>query len=91
MAAASSDAVHVHHKHDHATTKSKPRVSTRHTEMAGPYVLGKTLGKGTSGKVVEATHRNNGSKVAVKIIKKDSAENHRKIAREIAVMRLIDQ
>lgn len=60
--------------------------------MAGPYVLGKTLGRGTSGKVKAAYHKDTGMEVAVKIIKKDYVRTHKnKIAREVAVMRLLVQ
>ena len=61
-------------------------------EMVGPYVLGRTLGRGTTGKVKEAYHRDSGLEVAIKIVKKDYVKTHRtKISREIAVMKLIDQ
>lgn len=65
---------------------------TKHgSEMAGPYILGKTLGRGTSGKVKVAYHKDSGLEVAVKIIKKDYVRAHKqKIAREIAVMRLLE-
>jgi hypothetical protein len=33
-------------------------------EMAGPYILGKTLGRGTSGKVKEGWHKDTGMEVA---------------------------
>ncbi len=40
----------------------------------------------------EAYHKDTGLEVAIKIVKKDYVKTHRqKIAREIAVMRLIDQ
>lgn len=41
----------------------------------GNYELGKTLGKGTFGKVKEGTHIPTGEKVAIKIIDKSSIED----------------
>ncbi|KAF9100898.1 hypothetical protein BGX29_006154 [Mortierella sp. GBA35] len=63
-------------------------------EHVGPYLLGKTLGKGSSGCVKLARHRKTNEKVAVKIISKASLANkaavHRGIEREIAIMKLIN-
>lgn len=42
-----------------------------HAKTIGAYVLEKTLGKGTFGKVKAATHIKTGEKVAVKILEKD--------------------
>jgi len=59
--------------------------------MVGPYVLGRTLGRGTTGKVKAAQHKDTGLEVAIKIVKKAYVKTHKnKIAREIAVMRLLD-
>eukprot|EP01006_Ploeotia_vitrea_P035075 TRINITY_DN65833_c5_g2_i3.p1 TRINITY_DN65833_c5_g2~~TRINITY_DN65833_c5_g2_i3.p1 ORF type:complete len:685 (+),score=429.96 TRINITY_DN65833_c5_g2_i3:230-2284(+) len=59
-------------------------------EMVGPWILGQTLGRGTTGKVKVAHHKDTGHEVAIKIVKKQYVMTHReKIAREIAVMRLI--
>lgn len=70
---------------------SVPTDRTKTAEMAGPYILGKTLGRGTSGKVKEGWHKDTGLEVAVKIVKKDYVKAHKqKIAREIAVMRLLE-
>jgi serine/threonine protein kinase len=41
----------------------------------GNYELGKTLGKGTFGKVKEGIHIPTGEKVAIKIIDKSSIED----------------
>ncbi|KAF9905173.1 hypothetical protein EC991_001935 [Linnemannia zychae] len=63
-------------------------------DHVGPYLLGKTLGKGSSGCVKLARHRKTHEKVAVKIISKASLANkaavHRGIEREIAIMKLIN-
>ena len=75
---------------------SNPRLcvppKSRGGETVGDYVLGKTLGKGTTGKVKLAFHKKTNAEVAIKIIKKQYVRTHKnKIAREIAVMRLLDQ
>ncbi|KAF9134406.1 hypothetical protein BGW39_007158 [Mortierella sp. 14UC] len=63
-------------------------------DHVGPYLLGKTLGKGSSGCVKLARHRKTNEKVAVKIISKASLANkaavNRGIEREIAIMKLIN-
>ncbi|KAG0369882.1 hypothetical protein BGZ54_008534 [Gamsiella multidivaricata] len=63
-------------------------------EHVGPYLLGRTLGKGSSGCVKLAHHRRTKEQVAVKIISKASLINraavHRGIEREIAIMKLIN-
>mmetsp|Transcript_25549 Transcript_25549/g.42029 ORF Transcript_25549/g.42029 Transcript_25549/m.42029 type:complete len:657 (-) Transcript_25549:589-2559(-) len=60
----------------------------------GPFILGKTLGVGSTGKVKLGTHKETGQKVAIKIVKKEFLESkpslRKKIEREIAVMKLID-
>lgn len=59
----------------------------------GPFILGKTLGTGTTGKVKLAFHKHTGAKVAIKIIKKDflaaRASVMKKVEREIAVMKVL--
>ncbi|KAG0292072.1 hypothetical protein BGZ96_004559 [Linnemannia gamsii] len=77
---------------DSLRTKSlTPKAAFDHV---GPYLLGKTLGKGSSGCVKLARHRKTNEKVAVKIISKASLANkaavHRGIEREIAIMKLIN-
>ncbi|KAI1320253.1 hypothetical protein EDD11_001468 [Mortierella claussenii] len=63
-------------------------------EYVGPYLLSKTLGKGSSGCVKLARHCKTNEQVAVKIISKASLVNraavHRGIEREIAIMKLIN-
>ncbi|KAF9435765.1 hypothetical protein BGZ76_005574 [Entomortierella beljakovae] len=73
------------------TRSSTPKPSIEHV---GPYFLGRTLGKGSSGCVKLARHRKTNEQVAVKIISKASLANkaavHRGIEREIAIMKLIN-
>mmetsp|Transcript_21187 Transcript_21187/g.36379 ORF Transcript_21187/g.36379 Transcript_21187/m.36379 type:complete len:717 (+) Transcript_21187:149-2299(+) len=60
----------------------------------GPFILGKTLGVGSTGKVKLGIHKDTGQKVAIKIVKKEFLESkpslRKKVEREIAVMKLID-
>ena len=64
------------------------------TQTIGNYILGQTLGSGTTGKVKLAEKIDDHSKVAIKIIKKSffdsSPDVQRKIRREIALMRFLD-
>ncbi|KAI8596873.1 kinase-like domain-containing protein [Dissophora ornata] len=73
------------------TRSSTPKAAFEHV---GPYLLGRTLGKGSSGCVKLARHRKTNEQVAVKIISKASLANkaavHRGIEREIAIMKLIN-
>lgn len=58
----------------------------------GNYELGKTLGKGTFGKVKEAIHIPTGEKVAIKIIDKSSIEDEDdeiRIQREVDIMKKV--
>jgi BR serine/threonine kinase len=60
----------------------------------GDYILGRTLGTGTTGKVKLATKKGTSEEYAIKIIKKASFETkpqlQTKIRREVALMRLLD-
>eukprot|EP00117_Sycon_ciliatum_P037901 scpid15967/ scgid28258/ Serine/threonine-protein kinase BRSK2; Brain-selective kinase 2; Brain-specific serine/threonine-protein kinase 2; Serine/threonine-protein kinase 29; Serine/threonine-protein kinase SAD-A len=65
----------------------------RHKQLraVGPYLLGKTLGKGQTGLVKLATHCKTKKKVAIKIIDRSHVKESvvRKVEREIVVMKLI--
>ncbi|KAI8071318.1 kinase-like domain-containing protein [Gongronella butleri] len=65
----------------------------RKRKEIGEYWLGRTLGKGASGRVKLGYHKRTGDKVAVKIIAKayltSSASTERSVKREIAIMKLI--
>ncbi|PRP84551.1 hypothetical protein PROFUN_05886 [Planoprotostelium fungivorum] len=60
----------------------------------GPFVLGKTLGTGTTGKVKLAFHKETGARVAVKIIDKEFLATRqtvlKKVEREIAAMKVLN-
>ncbi|KAI7817200.1 kinase-like domain-containing protein [Gamsiella multidivaricata] len=87
-------------RRDSTDRGTKDSIKTRSTtpkaapEHVGPYLLGRTLGKGSSGCVKLARHRKTGEQVAVKIISKASLANkaavNRGIEREIAIMKLIN-
>jgi len=66
----------------------------RSIHCVGPFVLGKTLGEGTTGKVKVGFHKGTGFKVAVKIIRKDMLMSkptvRAKVQREIVVMKLLN-
>jgi 5'-AMP-activated protein kinase, catalytic alpha subunit len=55
-------------------------------------VIGKSLGKGTFGKVKQATHTLTGEKVAVKILEKDKIKDKKdveRITREIKILKKV--
>lgn len=76
---------------------NSPNISKE--QRVGPYLLGKTLGVGMTGRVKLGTHCNSGEKVAVKIIAKDILSSKtakdgessalQKVEREITIMKLI--
>ncbi|KAJ3450246.1 serine/threonine-protein kinase brsk2-like protein [Anaeramoeba flamelloides] len=61
------------------------------SDKVGPYILGKTLGEGSTGKVKEGVHESTGKRVAIKIISKTNLKPKQsiKIHREIAILRLL--
>ncbi|CEP19895.1 hypothetical protein [Parasitella parasitica] len=65
----------------------------RRRKDVGDYWLGKTLGRGSSGRVKIGIHKVTGEKVAIKIISKShlaaNASVEKAVKREIAVMKLI--
>ena len=69
-------------------------MSLRELPHVGDYILQSTLGTGSTGKVKLAEHRENGKKVAIKIIAKSTVEEQPdlavKIRREISLMKLFD-
>lgn len=68
-----------------------------HPQMIGPWRLGKTLGRGSTGRVLLATHQHTGQKAAVKVVLKRDLqdEEHTEeglpygIEREIIIMKLL--
>ncbi|KAL0089474.1 kinase-like domain-containing protein [Phycomyces blakesleeanus] len=74
-------------------TLSTHSVSQKARKTIGDYYVGKTLGKGASGRVKLGIHRQTGEQVAIKIISKAHlAANpaiEKAVRREIAIMKLI--
>ena len=53
------------------------------TEKIGPFILGETLGEGSTGKVKAAVHKDTGEKVAIKIINKAILTENIKLKKKI--------
>lgn len=77
---------------------SRPRhpitiVSTDQGPRVGPYIFGKTLGTGSTGKVKLAKNLVTGDIVAIKIVRKDYLDNKpslkKKMRREISVLKVL--
>lgn len=67
------------------------QISQRHKSL-GHYVLGKTIGEGTFGKVKVGTHVLTGEKVAVKILEKDrvvDTSDVERVSREIHILSIV--
>lgn len=63
-----------------------------HTKSIGHYILGKTIGEGTFGKVKLGTHILTGEKVAVKVLEKEriiDVADVERVAREVYILKLI--
>jgi BR serine/threonine kinase len=63
-------------------------------DLVGDYVVGRTIGSGTTGKVKLGSHKDTGEQVAIKVIKKSLFDAkprvQTRVQREIAVMRLMN-
>ncbi|RPA87989.1 Pkinase-domain-containing protein [Ascobolus immersus RN42] len=73
-------------------TPGRPPVETRKRDRIGPYVVLKTLGEGSFGKVKLAVHQVTGQKVALKIISRKkllSKEMEGRVEREIEFLQLL--
>lgn len=60
----------------------------RNIKRIGPYRIRKTIGVGSSSRVMMAVHEPTGHKVAVKVVCRDKLES--KVQREIEILRLFD-
>ena len=64
--------------------------SHHQTKTIGSYVLGKSIGEGTFGKVKVGKHIHTGEKVAIKILDKAKmieAEDIKRVQKEIAILK----
>ncbi|TIB85645.1 Pkinase-domain-containing protein [Wallemia mellicola] len=67
--------VHQPHHQQHQQPQTTQQRSTSKARMLGDYVLGKTLGAGSMGKVKIGVHVTTGEKVAIKIIPRYTSTN----------------
>lgn len=74
------------------STSEELNNSSHKSKSIGQYILGKTIGEGTFGKVKLGTHNLTSEKVAVKILEKDRIKDVadiERVAREIHILKLI--
>lgn len=74
-----------------ARTKSSANPNSRRARThIGPWQLGRTLGRGSSGRVRLSKHSETGQLAAVKIVPKSMVESTYGIEREVIIMKLIE-
>ena len=73
-AISSDDNRHSHRDSQISNTSTNASGKTRRKTHVGPWQLGKTIGKGASGRVRKARHAITGQDAAIKIVSKKSAE-----------------
>lgn len=92
------------HTHLHSSASMQPKRRTTITTPSGQWALGKTIGAGSMGKVKLAKNMETGEQAAIKIIPRQSTEEHRggrdaeradrskeiRTAREAAIVSLVD-
>lgn len=74
------------------TRMQAPREGKPRAKSIGHYILGKTIGEGTFGKVKLGTHILTGERVAVKVLEKDrivEVADVERVAREVHILKLI--
>ena len=74
MSAVSSGDRNANRDSQYSTASTDASKKSRRKTHVGPWHLGKTLGKGASGRVRVAKHAVTGQKAAVKIVSKKAAE-----------------
>lgn len=75
---------------DTIEAKSPSSQTNQGSSSVGHYILGKTLGEGTFGKVRLGTHILTGEKVAVKVLEKSKIKDKKdveRISREIKILK----
>eukprot|EP00178_Gracilaria_changii_P025351 TRINITY_DN78132_c0_g1_i1.p1 TRINITY_DN78132_c0_g1~~TRINITY_DN78132_c0_g1_i1.p1 ORF type:complete len:482 (+),score=87.97 TRINITY_DN78132_c0_g1_i1:1163-2608(+) len=82
-----------HSRHSSRSRHPIQIVSTDQGPRVGPYIFGKTLGTGSTGKVKLAKNTDTDEIVAIKIVRKDYLENKpslkKKMRREISVLKVL--
>jgi 5'-AMP-activated protein kinase catalytic alpha subunit len=78
-------------RHHAKPRKSGKKAKENKSKSIGHYLIGKTIGEGTFGKVKLGTHNVTGEKVAVKILEKHKIVEDvdvERVAREIKILKL---
>jgi hypothetical protein len=78
-------------KNRHHAKKDGKKTKENKSKSIGHYLIGKTIGEGTFGKVKLGTHNVTGEKVAVKILEKHKIVEDvdvERVAREIKILKL---
>ena len=78
-------------KNRHHARKRGKKPPENKSKSIGHYLIGKTIGEGTFGKVKLGTHNVTGEKVAVKILEKHKIVEDvdvERVAREIKILKL---
>ena len=79
-------------KDDKDTKEDKDdKNKTKHKKI-GDYIIGKSIGKGTFGKVKKGVHIKTNEKVAIKILEKDKIQDVadvERVAREIHILKIV--
>lgn len=81
---------------DELTDRSNRKPESGHektkSKKIGQYIIGKSIGEGTFGKVKQGMHIHTGEKVAVKILEKDKIQDVadvERVAREIHILKIV--
>ena len=72
--------------------KDKDKDKSGKSKKIGHYILGKSIGEGTFGKVKQGMHTLTGEKVAVKILEKEKIQDVadvERVAREIHILKIV--
>lgn len=75
-----------------SSTDKKRKEPKGKSKSIGHYILGKSIGEGTFGKVKQGVHTLTGEKVAVKILEKDKIQDVADVewvAREIHILKIV--
>ena len=79
-------------EHESQSNISEEKDKKHKAKAIGHYILGKSIGEGTFGKVKQGVHTLTGEKVAVKILEKDKIQDVadvERVAREIHILKIV--